>query len=437
MLRAIIFRSRSRNRQYSSSYNKIMQLRDIAIISIEGLKTNRTRSALTILGIVIGITAIMMMMSIGRGAEALILGEIQGLGAETVIIRPGKEPTGPSDFADTVFADSLKTRDLEALLKKTNVPHLADLMPALVVPGSVSFEGETYRPTIMGGKADFFLNTFGVRVENGVLFDEDDIRQRASVAIIGSKVAEELFGGSDSVGEYIRIKDRKFRVVGLLEPTGQVAFFNFDELVIVPYTTAQTYLLGIDYYHEIITKTDSTDNVARTVRDIELTLREMHGITDPKDDDFFVTTQEGVVEQVQTILGALTAFLTSVVAIALVVGGIGVMNIMLVSVAERTREIGLRKALGATEKDILEQFLFEAVALTAVGGVIGIILGGLLSFGASVGLSQALGVNFGFSFPISAALLGIGVSALVGLVFGLYPARTASRKSPIEALRYE
>ena len=205
----------------------------------------------------------------------------------------------------------------------------------------------------------------------------------------------------------------------------------------MPYTTAQLYLLGIDYFHEIIVKAESQEAVLRTVRDIELTLRENHGITDPEDDDFFVTTQEGIVEQVQIIIGSLTAFLSSVVAIALVVGGIGVMNIMLVSVTERTREIGLRKAVGATEGDILSQFLFEAVILTVVGGIIGIILGTGLSFLASFVLTAILGVTWIFVFPITAALLGLFVSGLVGLVFGLYPARQAARKSPIEALRYE
>jgi len=414
-----------------------MTLQDSFTIALGGLRTNKSRSALTILGIVIGITAIILMMSIGRSAEALILNEIGGLGAETIVIRPGKEPTGPSDIGGTLFADSLKTKDVEALRRKSNAPHIVEIMPALLVPGSVAYEGETFRPTIMGGSVDFFSDAFNIYIEQGVAFDEADIRQNASVAVIGSKVKKELFGASDAVGEYIKIKDRKFRVVGVFPRKGQVAFFNFDEMVIVPYTTAQIYLLGINYFHEIIVKAESPEAVARTVRDIEVTLRESHNIADPKDDDFFVRTQQGIVEQIKRIIGALTVFLSSVVAIALVVGGIGVMNIMLVSVTERTREIGLRKALGATEKDIMVQFLFEAVSLTALGGIIGIILGASFSFAASFILTRYIGLDWVFTFPVSAALLGFGVSGFVGLVFGIYPARQASLKSPIEALRYE
>ena len=173
------------------------------------------------------------------------------------------------------------------------------------------------------------------------------------------------------------------------------------------------------------------------MHDIEATLRESHGITDPEKDDFFVVTQEGVVQQISTIIGALTIFLSSIVAIALVVAGVGVMNIMLVSVTERTREIGLRKAVGATNKNILAQFLFEAMILTGTGGIIGIILGGLLSFIFSIILTQYAGLSWPFSFPIGAAVLGLFVSTLVGLIFGIYPARKAAKKSPIEALRYE
>jgi len=414
-----------------------MTLKNTFKTAITGLTTNKSRSALTILGIVIGITSIILMMSIGKGAESLILNEISGLGGETVIVRPGKEPKGPSDVADTIFSDSLKNRDLEALKRKENVPDLVNIMPAIVVPGSVSFEGETYRPTIFGGVVEFFTDAFNIFPEEGEIFTEYDIKARASVAVIGSKVKEELFGESSAVGQYIKIKDRKFRVVGVFPDKGQVAFLDFNELVIVPYTTAQTYLLGIDYYNEIIIKTTSPEAVARTVKDIERTLRETHGITDPDQDDFFVLTQQGLVDQIKTIIGALTIFLSSVVAIALVVAGVGVMNIMLVSVTERTKEIGLRKALGATDRDIMAQFLIEAMMLTGIGGLFGIFLGALLSFGVSIVLTEYAGLQWPFAFPLNAALLGFVVSTLVGLIFGLYPARKASRKNPIEALRYE
>tara|TARA_Y100000310_G_scaffold317372_1_gene370197 strand:- start:3855 stop:5099 length:1245 start_codon:yes stop_codon:yes gene_type:complete len=414
-----------------------MILQDSFKTALKGLETNRSRSFLTVLGIVIGITAIIVMMSIGQGAESLILQQLGGLGAETIVIRPGKQPTGPSDIGETLLSNSLKTRDVESLKRKENVPGLVEITPLLLVPGSVSFEGETFHPMTMGSSGSFFPDVFNIYPAEGVLFDSSDIAQNASVAVIGSRVASELFGNSDVLGEHITIKDRKFRVIGVFPPKGQVAFFDIDEVVIVPYTTAQLYLLGIDYFHEIIVKAESQEAVPRTVRDIELTLRENHGITYATDDDFFVTTQEGIVEQVQVIIGALTAFLSSVVAIALVVGGIGVMNIMLVSVTERTREIGLRKALGATKGDILLQFLFEAVVLTGIGGVIGIMLGAVLGFLASLALTATLGVAWSFTFPVAAALLGLFVSGLVGLVFGLYPARQAAKKSPIEALRYE
>jgi len=255
--------------------------------------------------------------------------------------------------------------------------------------------------------------------------------------VIGSKVEGELFSGESALGKNIKIRDHNFRVIGVFPEYGQVMFFNIDELVLMPYTTAQTYLLGIDYYHEVMMRVNDPENLDRAVFDIESTIRERHNIDDPKDDDFFVETQQGVVDQIGTILSVLTLFLASVVAISLVVGGIGVMNIMLVSVTERTREIGLRKAIGATNKDIMFQFLLESILLTFAGGVIGIAIGVLLAVLSSFALSYSLSDEWTFSFPFSAALLGVGVSSIVGLIFGLYPARKASKKSPIEALRYE
>lgn len=414
-----------------------MHIRHGVKIAYKALKSNMSRSLLTVLGILIGITAIIMMMAIGQGAEDLILGEIGGLGAETVVARPGQEPTGPTDVGDTLFNDSLKQRDVELLRQKSNVPDAVEVSPFVIVPGAVSFEGETYRPMILGGNAEFMGGSFQAYASEGVLFGEVEEREKASVAVIGQKVKEELFGQSDALGKSIKIKDRNFRVVGVFEDKGQVAFFNIDELVMIPASTAQLYILGINYYHEIIIKAAGPEYVDRVVHDVETTLRNAHDIDDPDKDDFFVVTQQALAEQIQTIIGALTAFLSSVVAISLVVGGVGVMNIMLVSITERTREIGLRKAVGATSKDILQQFLLEAIFLTLIGGVLGIALGALFSYLIALVLAQTLASSWQFVFPLSAVFLGLGVTGAVGLIFGIYPAKNAAKKQPTEALRYE
>lgn len=406
-------------------------------ISLRALWRNKSRSGLTILGIVIGIASIMMIFTVGEGAEQSILGELSGLGAETIVIRPGKEPTGPSDFADTLFSDSLKTRDIEALSRKSNVPGLVDISPAVIVPGSVSYQGDTFSGITFGWSATMLEDSFNLYPEAGVFFDDDAIRRKESVAVIGKKVERELFGSNSALGEQIKIRGRNFRVIGVLPQRGQLAFFNVDELILVPWSTAQTYLLGIDHFHEVVVTAESTEAVDRTIRDIEATLRETHGITDPEKDDFFVVSQEGLVGEITAILQILTIFLSAVVAIALIVGGIGVMNIMLVSVTERTREIGLRKAVGATNKDITSQFLFEAVILTFVGGVIGIAIGAGFSLTLSIIITQFSPFNWPFTFPVIAAIIGTLGSVVVGLIFGIYPAIQASKKNPIDALRYE
>lgn len=404
-------------------------------IAIRGLKTNRSRSALTILGIVIGITAIMMVMSLGEGAQNLILGQIQSIGSKTIAVVPGRQPKGIMDSL-SVFTDSLKERDLTALEKKENVPHLSEIMPIVFGPGTAVFENESYAATIFG-VTSLFAKIYDMYPDQGRLFTDEEIKSYSDVIVIGFKVKDELFGSSDALGEKIKIKGRNFKIVGLLGQKGQFSFMNFDSAVIVPYTTAQRYIFGIKYFNRLVIEADKEENVARTVEDIKITLRNSHNITNPDKDDFFIETQESAMKTVSTIMNILTLFLAAVAAISLIVGGVGIMNIMLVSVTERTREIGLRKALGATEKNILSQFLLESMVLTALGGIIGIILGTSLSFLTSLVLSKFWNLDWVFVFPLQAAILGIGVSAFVGLIFGLYPARQASRKSPIEALRYE
>ncbi|MBU4370138.1 ABC transporter permease [Patescibacteria group bacterium] len=403
-----------------------------------GLKTNKSRSILTILGIVIGITSIILIMSIGQSAKDLILNEIKAMGGNFVQINPGKEMKGPQDMAEIMFNDSLKDRDIRALKNKNNVPDLEDITPVVMVPGSVSYRGETYKPTIMGWTADWLGKLYDIYPEKGEYFTEDDIKSLSAVAVIGEKVKEELFGHSEAIGEKIKIKDKYFRVVAVLSSKGQISsFMDVDKFIIIPYTTAQKYLLGVDYYPEIHIMAKDESLVPGMVEDIKITLRDLHNIDNPEDDDFHITTSEEMIDTISLITGILTILLTSVAAISLVVGGVGIMNIMLVSVTEKTREIGLRKALGARKKDILIHFLIESVVLTFIGGIIGISLGILFSYLASLVLSQQVSQSWQFAVSIPAILLGMGVAGSVGLIFGLYPAKKASLKSPIEALRYE
>ncbi len=399
-----------------------------------GLTTNRSRSALTILGIVIGITAIMLVVSLGAGAQELILGQVQGLGTNTIAVIPGREPSGPSDVA-FLFSDSLKEKDVTALKNKANVPGLKSLMPTVFGAGSASYNSNTYQTSIFGA-TDLMVEIFDLHPQ-GEFFSADNVSSRSDVVVLGSKIAIKLFEDEMPLDKKIKIKGRNFKVIGVLPETGGGSLFNFDDMVLVPYTTAQDYITGKKSFNRLIIQAYTDKDVPVTAEDIKITLRDSHGITDPDKDDFTVQTQQDLANRLSTITNALTYFLVAVASIALFVGGVGIMNIMLVSVTERTREIGLRKALGATDKDILTQFLLEAVLLTAIGGLVGIILGASLAFIIAIALSKGLGVNWTFVFPWLGAFLGLSVSALIGLIFGGYPARQASKKSPIEALRYE
>jgi len=406
--------------------------------SLKNLGVNKSRSILTILGIVIGITSIILVMSLGKGASNLILNEIQGFGSKMMVIMPGRQSNSfdPSAMLDTVMNDSLKEKELEALMKKSNVPHLSRIMPIVFTTLVGSYENNTHRFMLLGA-TDLAAEIYDIYPEQGMFFNEEDVQSKASVVILGNKIKEELFGSDDAINQIIKLKGKNFKVIGILPKKGSGSMVNFDDSAFAPYTVVQEDLLGIKYFNRIVVDVDAEENVDRTVSDIEITIRNLHNITDPEKDDFYVETQADMIESVSMVTGVLTLFLASVAAISLLVGGVGIMNIMLVSVTERTREIGLRKAVGATGKDILTQFLLEAVLLTSIGGFIGIFLGTSFGFLISLAITKFAGLNWGFVFPVDAALLGLGVAALVGLIFGIYPARQASKKSPIEALRYE
>ena len=405
------------------------------LISLKALNANKTRSALAILGIVIGIGAIILIVSLGKGAERLILGELQGVGSKVIIIHPGREPRGVSDIAQTL-GDSLKEKDLVELKKKTNLPHVEKVEALNVGATDVVREGKSFSASIFGA-SDLLQLLYQIGEVDGRFINDDDVKSLADVAVIGSETERRLFEGENPLGEKIRIKGKNFRIVGVIPSKGQVSFINLDESVIVPYTTAQRYIFGVKYFNHIIVETDAEENVPGTVDDIKTTLRRLHEIDPSEEDDFNILTQQGAMDRVRNITNIITLFVSMVAAISLIVGGVGIMNIMLVSVSERTAEIGIRKAVGASASDILRQFLFEAFFLTIAGGIVGVFSGFGTSVIAASILKKFVGLDWGSYFSVYAALIGIGVSAAVGLVFGIYPARRASLKDPIESLRYE
>lgn len=401
------------------------------------LRINWSRSLLTMLGIVIGIVAIILVISLGQSTKGLILQEIESIGAHALVVRPGRQPRTPSEFAQSAFSDSLKERDVAALRNSFNVPDAESINPAILVTGEVSYQDTLYRATTFGWTPQAMLALFNIAPDQGTYFTDDDIRQRARVAVIGSAVKRELFGPGDAVGQSIKIRDRTFRVVGTFAPQGQVLAFNVDDVVLVPYTTAQKDLMGIDYYHEIFIATKPDADVAAVTDDIRATLRATHGIATPAQDDFFVITQQDIVTSLATITRAVTVFLITMTSVSLLVGGVGIMNIMLVSVTERTQEIGLRKAVGATNRDIRQQFLAEAVLVTASGGLLGTIAALAIAALITTIARTSFNLNWPFTFPIAGVILGFGTATIIGVVFGFYPAQAAAKKNPIDALRHE
>ncbi len=408
-----------------------MDIRDLFHSAGESLVRVRSRSALTVLGIVIGVAAIIVVMSLGHSAQSLILGQISGLGAETVVVQPG---TGGFSV-DVLYSRALTPRDLEALERRSNVPNLRSASPQVMVPFVIEHEGDRYRPMIVGGDAELYAEIYDVGIREGSLFDDVDVRQNAQVAVIGHEVADELFGDGQAVGRNIRIQNRPFRVVAVFAEKGSVLGFNMDQLVVIPWSTAQR-ITGDTHFSEIVIRADAAENVEQLVHDVRVTLRDTHDLRFDEDDDFSIQTQENLIGQIQSVISILTAFLGAVVAVSLVVGGIGIMNIMLVSVTERTKEIGLRKAVGAGQRDILNQFLLEAIILTMAGGLVGVLLGAGMAYGSAAIIAQFVDGWQAVVLP-EAAVLGVAVSTAVGVAFGYYPARRAARLDPIEALRRE
>ena len=405
-------------------------------ISTAALLTNKARSFLTMLGIIIGVGAVVMIMSLGAGAQSLIISQIKGLGGNLIGILPGKSETdGPPATVMGVAITTLKDDDLEAIRRQ--VPNIIGAVGYSRSLATASWGQNSYDTNINGCSIDY-LKVEGGEVAVGRFFTNEEDRDMAKVAVLGTTVKQELFGDSDAVGRIIKIKKQPFEVIGVMAPRGTVAFVNYDDQIHVPLKTAQKVIGGVNHLSFIRVKADSEKSVDEVISETTLVLRDRHDIKDPsgQEDDFSVRSMEAALDMIITITNALKYFLIAMAAISLLVGGIGIMNIMLISVNERTREIGLRKAVGANTRDIIWQFLIEAMSLTLIGGAVGTILGAIGSWLISL-VVRDLGYDYEFIISVSSVLLALSVSTLVGLIFGLYPARQASRLEPVEALSYE
>ena len=414
-----------------------MRISDPIKIAYKNLLAAKFRSFLTILGIIIGIASVIIIMAIGTSAQELILDQVRSVGSNLAAVFPGaSEEEGPPAGAFGVTITTLKIDDLGAILKKQNAPNVVSGAAYVNGNKTVQFADKSKSTSFTGTNASY-VEVENVNVSAGRFFSEEDNNNLSRVAVLGSDIAADFFGTNlDPVGKKIKIGDQSFQVIGVLESRGSAAFSNQDTAVFIPLLTAQKILLGIDYVNFIRVKIDSEENVDRAIADIKTTVREQHRIKNPEDDDFSVRDQRAGLEAISGITGAIKYFLTAIAGIALLVGGIGIMNTMLISVNERIREVGLRKALGARHSTILFQFLSESVVITLIGGIVGIILGTVVSFLAAV-IIQQLGYVWPFIVTPASIFLATAISFLVGIFFGLYPARHASKLNISEALRYE
>ncbi len=396
---------------------------------------SKARSFLTMLGIVIGVMAVIIVMSVGAGAQSLILNQVKGLGSNLVAVLPGaSEEDGPPASALGIVVTTLTYEDGEAVLQDA-CPCIEDL--AVYVTGNDIITAGDYitRGNYTGTSASY-IRVEDTEVQIGRFFSTDEEKNFARVAVLGSGTKDELFGSEDAIGKRIRIGKVNFTVIGVMKQRGVSGFQNQDNQLFIPVSSAQKLLLGISHVNYIRMKVDTSENVARAMEDVRVVLRDRHDIGPDEDSDFSVRSMADGLSALTNITNALKFFLVAIASIALVVGGFGIMNIMLATVQERTREIGLRKAVGATSQQITLQFLIESVVITFVGGTIGIILGVLISVTVAQ-VAQGLGYSWDLVITPGSIVLGWGVSVGIGLLFGILPARRASRLNAIEALRYE
>ena len=391
------------------------------------LIANKLRSLLTMLGIIIGVAAVIALVSIGNGVKQDIEDSISSLGSNLLVVMPGA-PRTPGVRPSQGSMKSLKISDYEAIAKLEGVKAASPMTNGSYV---VIYQNKNWTTSVAGVNANF-QDVNNWTMTSGRFFSDKNVQNRERVAVVGQTVVKNLFADEDPVGKEIRVKNIPFRVIGVLKSKGNGTMGNDqDDTVLIPYTTSMERVEGIDYLRRVYVVAKDDEGIDRLQADIENLLRVRHNIKDTNLDDFNIQNMKSIMETVAQTTGTFTLFLGAVAAISLVVGGIGIMNIMLVSVTERTREIGVRKALGATYSVIVTQFLIEAVVISLMGGFIGIAFG--------IGASKVIGMVSGMSTVVSVPtiIMSFAFSMAIGLIFGIYPARKAAKLNPIDALHYE
>jgi len=404
------------------------EFRESLLVSLGALRANKMRSLLTMLGIIIGVGAVITMIALGQGAKKAVETQIQSMGANLLFVRPGAARQG---FVRTQMGSTVNLTNEDAQYIQEKCPAVAKVVPESYANAQLKYKNKNWNARIVGTTPEYPA-VRNVTPVQGSFFNQKEVYNKERVCVLGQTVYENLFGPKENpVGKIIKLNNISFVVKGLLAPKGGTGFMNQDDLGFVPITTAQKRLLGTDYLNNINIQAGKEAEINQASLEIEKLLRRRHKLQPRAENDFNISTQLDLLSTMEQTSQQFTLLLAGIALVSLLVGGIGIMNIMLVSVTERTREIGVRMAIGARRKDILQQFLIEALVLSLLGGIIGILVG----IGGSVALSQAARWNTLISPP--AVLLAFFFAFLVGVFFGLWPARKASRLNPIEALRYE
>lgn len=419
-----------------------MNYRSTIKLSLNSLLANKSRTLLTVIGMVIGIAAVIIVFSAGEGISSLIFGQVQSFGTDIIQSEPrlpsslkgaAKDTQSGQAMAQGVQITTMTLSDLEAI---DRLPNIKGSYASLTGQAIISYGDESSK-AIMFGVSPHFINVGSFTLSSGRFFSDEEDRGLAQVVVLGSKMKTKLFGDADAIDKMIRVKKDKYRVVGVMAERGATGFVSFDDFIYIPARTMQKKILGIDHILSITSQLHDVSIAETTAEDIRALLRDRHQITNPDKEDFRVSTMAELMGTLGTITNAMTLLLLAIVAISLIVGGVGITNIMYVVVTERTAEIGLRKAVGAKINDILLQFLIESVLLTMLGGLVGILCGIGISYLIALVAQTVLHLDWEFVLPLKGFVVAAIFSLACGVVFGLFPARKAAKLNPIDALRIE